>query len=134
FLYHATAHTQIYTLSLHDALPILQELIVRERGLDSGLGPEEFIAQEAALEARREEVLRTLLRTCAVPDVTISDEDVFYLHRVKDGFDIYFLTNTSQQHKGRVEITFEQVGKPELWNPNTGEIKPILVYNVHEGR
>src|SRR5690554_2431462 len=112
----------------------LQELIVRERGLDSGLGPEEFIAQEAALEARREEVLRTLLRTCAVPDVTISDEDVFYLHRVKDGFDIYFLTNTSQQHKGRVEITFEQVGKPELWNPNTGEIKPILVYNVHEGR
>lgn len=82
--------------------------------------------------AKRE--LKRLLNQCAPPDVTISDEEVFYLHRIKDGRDIYFLVNTSTQAKGAVEITFEQIGQPELWNPNTGGITPIHIYQVKNGR
>ncbi|HET6568888.1 MAG TPA: hypothetical protein VFG50_13050, partial [Rhodothermales bacterium] len=68
------------------------------------------------------------------PDVTISAEDVFYLHRVKDGYDLYFLTNTTQRDLGRVEISFERIGRPELWDANTGETTPIHVFDVKDER
>jgi hypothetical protein len=78
--------------------------------------------------------LRQALEHCITPDVTISDRDVFYLHRVKDDYHVYFLTNTKQEARGRVEVSFEQVGRPELWNPNTGATEPIHVYEVRDGR
>jgi hypothetical protein len=80
------------------------------------------------------DLLQRVLNECAAPDIEISDEDVFYLHRVKDGVDIYFLTNTSQEDRGRVKITFERQGRPELWNPNDGSITPMLVYAFENGR
>lgn len=82
--------------------------------------------------AKRE--LKRLLNQCAAPDVTISEEDIFYLHRLKDGYDIYFFVNTCQEDKGTVEITFERMAQPELWNPNTGNITPIHIYQVKNGR
>lgn len=94
-----------------------------------------FVIQGKGLaKAGKKKVLRKLLNQCAPPDVTISDEDVFYLHRVKDEYDLYFLVNTSDEDKGTVEITFEKAGKPELWNPVTGEIQPIHVFDIKKGR
>ena len=92
------------------------------------------IAGKGLHQAHAKGVLKRLLNRCAPPDVTISDEEVFYLHRIKDGCDIYFLVNTSTQAKGAVEITFEQIGQPELWNPNTGDVTPIHIYQVKNGR
>lgn len=112
----------------------LQEMLVRETGLGSGVTLEEFIEKEGALDEKRERALEDLLRKCASPDVTIDEEDVFYLHRVKDEFDIYYFVNTSQEDKGLVEITFEQTGRPELWNPNTGETEAIHVHSIEGGR
>src|SRR5690606_11855159 len=86
----------------------------------------------AGQEAR--DGLKAALDRCITPDVTISEPDVFYLHRVKDGHDVYFLANTMQEDRGRVEVTFERVGRPELWNPNTGATEPIHVYDVRDGR
>jgi hypothetical protein len=68
------------------------------------------------------------------PDVIIDNEDVFYLHRVKDGYDIYFIVNTGQNEIGRVEISFEKEGRPELWDPDSGEIKPMHVFQIKNGR
>lgn len=82
----------------------------------------------------REAALRDLLHTCLTPDVTISDEHVFYLHREKDGFDLYFLVNTTQEDRGRVTVSFERVARPELWNPNTGETQPLHVFRIDAGR
>lgn len=79
-------------------------------------------------------MLRKILRQFVPPDVTVSDEEIFYLHRVKDEFDLYFLVNTTNQAKQGVEITFEQVARPELWNANTGETTPLPVFNVAKGR
>ncbi len=78
--------------------------------------------------------LASVLVKCGPPDVTISDEDVFYLHRIKDGRDLFFLVNTTKEEKRGVEVTFEQLGRPELWDPDTGTVTPLHVYNVKKGR
>jgi hypothetical protein len=78
--------------------------------------------------------LQRILKASVKPDVTISSEDVFYLHRRKDGHDIYFLVNTSQETRNGVEVTFEQVARPELWDANTGSTTPLHVYKVSGGR
>jgi len=94
-----------------------------------------FVMQGPGLHAERpKRKLKQVLNECAPPDVTISDEDVFYLHRIKDGLDLYFFVNTSQQDKGKVQITFERLGQPELWDANSGEIAPIHVFKVKQGR
>lgn len=83
---------------------------------------------------KKDEELGKLLAKCVTPDVTIDNENVLYLHRKKDGYDIYFIVNTQQKAAGEVEITFENTGKPELWDANTGEIKDINVYQIKNGR
>jgi hypothetical protein len=83
---------------------------------------------------KKKNELKKILSKCITPDVTISNEDIFYLHRVKDNFDIYFFVNTQQVDNGKVEITFEKVGKPELWNANTGKIEPINIYKIKNNR
>ncbi len=83
---------------------------------------------------RKKNELKKLLNQCIVPDVTISSEDVFYLHRVKDDFDLYFFVNTSQKDIGKVNITFEKTGKPELWDAGRGEMKPVHVFDIKNDR
>ena len=78
--------------------------------------------------------LQKILNKCVVPDIKINKEEVFYLHRIKDDYEIYFLVNTSQKNIGNVEISFEKIGKPELWNPNNGEITPIHIYQIKNNR
>lgn len=85
-------------------------------------------------EEREKEKLNEIILKCIQPDVMINDEDVFYLHREKDGFDIYFITNISQHNKGKVEISFERIGIPEIWNPNTGETEPVFLYKIKNKR
>lgn len=83
---------------------------------------------------RMKDKLNEIILRCIKPDITISNEDVFYLHRQKDGYDIYFITNVLQEDKGDVDITFEKVGVPEIWNPNTGKIEPLNIYDIKDGR
>jgi hypothetical protein len=78
--------------------------------------------------------LAEVLAMCVAPDVTVSEGDVFCLHRVKDEHDIYFFANTSLRELSGVRISFEQSGVPELWDLTTGEITPLPVYSVEKGR
>ena len=65
----------------------------------------------------------------------MSEEDIFYLHRQKDGFDVYFFANTSQEERTGVRITLEQAGgTPELWDLNSGATAPLATYQVEKGR
>ncbi|HEX9659632.1 MAG TPA: glycosyl hydrolase [Rhodothermales bacterium] len=93
-----------------------------------------FLKGRGLSESKPRDTLRDLLNQCAAPDVEIDDDDVFYLHRVKDGFHIYFVTNTSRTAKKSVHLSFEQAGRPEVWNPTTGETTPAMVYEIHNGR
>jgi hypothetical protein len=83
---------------------------------------------------RKQKELKFLIESCIVPDVTIDNENIFYLHRIKDNFDIYFFVNTQQESQGEVEITFEKIGQPELWNASTGEIESLYIYKIKDGR
>ncbi|MBN1300166.1 MAG: hypothetical protein JW995_03035 [Melioribacteraceae bacterium] len=94
-----------------------------------------FVIQSSGLsDFRSEELLKETLDKSITPDVTIDNENIFYLHRVKDGRDVYFFVNTPQIDQGRVEITFEKPGSPGLWDPNTGEIKSINVFKIENNR
>jgi hypothetical protein len=101
-------------------------IVFTGQGLDGGT--DGVITDEAR------DGLRAALERCITPDVVVSEPDVFYLHRVKDEHHVYFLVNTKQEDRGRVEISLEQTGRPELWNPNTGETTPLDVYDIRDGR
>jgi hypothetical protein len=83
---------------------------------------------------KKERELIKAVKEMITPDVTIDHEDVFYLHRIKDDHDLYFITNTMQKKLGPVEISFEKVAKPELWDLNSGEITPLNQFQVHNKR
>ncbi len=52
-----------------------------------------------------------------------------FIHHKKGELDFYFVRNTRDTAVSRL-VSFRQPGKsPELWNPVTGEIIPISVYN-----
>ncbi len=61
------------------------------------------------------------------PDLAINEpcRELFYLHRKKDGRDIYFISNSLNEQINR-KITINCVGTPKLYHPTTGEILPIV--------
>jgi hypothetical protein len=53
-----------------------------------------------------------------------------YIHRRTESEDIYFINNRNERWE-KVECTFRVSGRqPELWNPETGQVKKIPVYNI----
>ena len=70
------------------------------------------------------------------PDLNYSDKESFlldFIHYQKPDMDFYFIRNTTNQWVSR-ECGFRQQSKvPEIWNPMTGEIVSVQVYN-QEGK
>lgn len=86
------------------------------------------IEQEDALDA-----LRSAMLACVTPEIEISSDEVFYLHRVKDGRDFFFLCNPVAQG-GSVQVALQGEWQPELWNLEDGSISPLYVYQVKDGK
>jgi predicted SnoaL-like aldol condensation-catalyzing enzyme len=65
------------------------------------------------------------------PDLNYKDIGFFtlnYTHYQKDGIDFYFVVNTTGEWLSR-DLTFRQQGKvPELWDPETGKVTAIHVF------
>lgn len=65
-------------------------------------------------------------------DIDYPDKETFlldFIHYQKADIDFYFIRNTTDQWVSR-ECGFRQQSKvPEIWNPLTGEIVPVPVYN-----
>ncbi|MHB8579245.1 MAG: glycosyl hydrolase [Ignavibacteriaceae bacterium] len=93
-----------------------------------------FLEGKGLFKENKKDELEKVLNNCISPDVTINNENIFYLHRVKDNNDVYFFTNISKNDINEVEITFERIGRPEFWNPNTGSIEGINIYQIKNGR
>jgi hypothetical protein len=71
------------------------------------------------------------------PDFQYSGADrrtkLDYVHRRTGQQDIYFVTNQNERWE-TVECSFRVQGRrPQLWNPGTGEIRDIPVYEVTDG-
>jgi len=74
-----------------------------------------------------------MLRNLGVsPDINYSGMESFlldFIHFQKEDIDFYFIRNTTDQWVSR-ECGFRQQSKvPEIWNPLTGEIVSVPVYN-----
>ncbi len=65
------------------------------------------------------------------PDFSYPDQQVGtldYIHYAKSGNDFYLIRNTTDQWVSR-NVSFRQKNKtPQLWDPKTGEITPVCIY------
>ncbi|MDQ4044406.1 MAG: hypothetical protein M3173_03035, partial [Chloroflexota bacterium] len=74
----------------------------------------------AEVGAEREEAMHALeeaINGLIEPDVIIDNPEVYYLHRVKDDRDLYFLVNPTFVSQ-RVQMTLSQACRPVLWDPS----------------
>jgi hypothetical protein len=77
--------------------------------------------------------LRAAIGSLIDPDVVIDNEEVFSLHRVKDGRDVLFLVNpTGETQVAEVSLAGEL--EPVLWDPSSGEERPGAPVRVLDGR
>jgi hypothetical protein len=89
----------------------------------------EVVAEREALADAFRDALAGLIE----PDVVIDNPEVFYLHRVKDDRDLYFLVNPTFQPQS-VDIGLPGDVEPHLWDPSTGGARAIAPSRVRDGR
>jgi hypothetical protein len=73
------------------------------------------------------EVLKEAVLKCVTPEIEIDSEEVFYLHRVKDGKDFFFIINPVEDGR-EINVTITENGRPELWNLENGDILDMPVF------
>jgi len=77
------------------------------------------------------EILDKAVRQCIQPEIEIDNQEVFYLHRIKDGKDFYFIINPVDQGSD-ISVTINTVGVPEIWDLETGDINVMNCYEVND--
>jgi alpha-L-rhamnosidase len=75
-----------------------------------------------------DEAIRSLIE----PDFTVSNPEVFALHRRKDEGDIYFLVNTTFERQV-TSITLPGATSAVVWDPTTGERGPEVSGSSSDG-
>ncbi len=84
-------------------------------------------------EAAKMAALDKAVRACITPEIEINNDEVFYLHRVKDGKDIFFLTNPVET-AADITISWQGIHTPEKWDLETGDIRKVTVYSHEAGK
>jgi len=72
------------------------------------------------------ELTAEILKKLNIEEDFTADGPVRYTHRTEKGLDIYFVSNRSGKTITATCRFRTNVGFPELWNPLTGEIKPLI--------
>src|SRR5215208_386454 len=88
----------------------------------------------AEVNAERETVADTLdqaLSKLIEPDVIIDNREVFYLHRQKDGQEIYFIINPTYAAQ-TMQVSLPGKIQPVHWDPSTGAEKLIASSQIVE--
>jgi hypothetical protein len=98
--------------------------------------PEQGERQEitAEVNAERQSVADTLeqaLLKLVEPDISIDNREVFYLHRQKDGQDIYFIINPTYIAQ-KAQVILPGAVQPMHWDPSTGIERLIAPAQVME--
>ena len=86
--------------------------------------------------SRYTEDLTTILRKQLSADITIEgegNEAIKYQHRKIATKDIFYLVNSHKQTSS-FTVNLSTIGKPSLWNPETGNIVAITNYRIHENQ
>jgi hypothetical protein len=73
---------------------------------------------------RLRDVLDDAIRSLIEPDVVIENDELFSLHRRKDGRDVYFVTNpTFEEQRARMSVPGDV--QPVLLDPTDGAERPV---------
>jgi hypothetical protein len=79
------------------------------------------------------EVIANLLRSKNIGEDFSADQAIRYTHRTAGGWDMYFISNTTNQPVDFTGTFRTHVGSPELWNAITGNTTPIDNFTVSNG-
>jgi hypothetical protein len=88
------------------------------------------------VNAERQEVadaLEAALNRLVEPDVVITNPDIYYLHRVNDGQDVFFFVNSTFVEQS-AQVTLSAERQPALWDPSTGQTRPAVPAKFYQGR
>jgi len=75
-----------------------------------------------------------ILEKMGVPRDFESTASLRYTHRSTPDWDIYFLANRTGEDVSGVCIFRSNLGTPELWDPNTGEMRLLPEFALESGR
>ncbi|KAA9041189.1 hypothetical protein FW778_03905 [Ginsengibacter hankyongi] len=82
------------------------------------------------------EQLTDIIHDQITPDILVEgaqNDWLQYQHRTIAGKEVFFLVN-SHKVANSFKISFENIGKPYLWNPETGAISEVSNYRVYNNR
>ncbi len=82
------------------------------------------------------ELLPGIVRDQITPDVLVKGNGnnwLQYQHRTIADKEIYYFVN-SQKATNSFQVSLQSIGKPYLWDPETGAIKEINNYRIHDNR
>lgn len=106
-----------------------QSLLVNENGKG---GKAVFVTGQGFDANDGLEILEKTMLECVTPEIRIDNDEVFYLHRVKDGQDFFFLSNPVEKG-AEITVTLKGEVQPQLWNLENGDITDMQVYRVENG-
>ena len=78
-------------------------------------------------------LMEDLLSEVDEADVKINDTEILCLHKIKDGADIFFVVNPSDE-KHQFILDIRGKGVPEIWDPESGYIEDLWIYQIENGR
>jgi hypothetical protein len=118
---------------LVDAAERVRSLFSRDGGAFVE-GDASELADEARSGGRRlRDELDAAIRSLIEPDVVIENDELFSLHRRRDGRDLYFVTNpTFEEQRARVSVPGDV--RPVLLDPTDGAERPVGPARSEDGR
>jgi hypothetical protein len=78
-------------------------------------------------KAKPAALLKASVLECIKPEIEIDSDEVFYLHRVKDGKDFFFIINPVEMGR-EINVSIRAKGRPELWNLENGDMEKLNVF------
>ncbi len=89
----------------------------------------------AEVAAERDEVSRAIdaaVSRLIDPDIVIDNPELFCLHRVKDGRDLWFLVNSTDRVQ-TADVSLRGEHHPVRWDTSLGEEQPIAPSRIEDG-
>jgi hypothetical protein len=95
--------------------------------------PQELFADAREGGRRLRDALDTAIRSLIEPDLTIENDELFSLHREKEGRQLHFVINpTFEEQTAKVSVPGDV--QPTLFDPTSGEERPVGPIRSENGR
>lgn len=100
---------------------------------EAGSGKAVFVSGQGFDKNDGIEMLKRQMLECIEPEIEIDNDEVFYLHRVKDGRDFFFIINPVEKGAD-ITVTLKGEYTPEIWDLETGKTDCVKVYQAADNK